>query len=57
MAGKTPMKPGRLVRRGAMVEVLLEAFAKAAALEPGDLSPPPIRDWVWWKNKEACLRR
>ncbi|NQV10375.1 MAG: hypothetical protein HQ527_04290 [Cyanobacteria bacterium] len=41
----------------AMVEVLLEASAKLGLrLSRADLlATPPIRDWVWWKNKEALL--
>jgi hypothetical protein len=41
----------------AMVEVLLEASAKLGlGLSRADLvNTPPIRDWIWWKNKEAVL--
>jgi hypothetical protein len=41
----------------AMVEVLLDASRKLGlGLSRNDLlSTPPIRDWVWWKNKEALL--
>ena len=28
------------------------AWASAAS---SCATPPPIRDWVWWKNKEAVL--
>ena len=41
----------------AMVEVLLEASNKLGlGLTRRDLlDTPPIRDWIWWKNKEALL--
>ena len=41
----------------AMVEVLLAASAKLGLrLSRADLlATPPIRDWIWWKNKEALL--
>jgi hypothetical protein len=41
----------------AMVDVLLEASAKLGlGLTRTDLvNTPPIRDWIWWKNKEAVL--
>ncbi|WP_315855790.1 hypothetical protein [Vulcanococcus limneticus] len=41
----------------AMVEVLLDASRKLGlGLSRGDLlSTPPIRDWIWWKNKEAVF--
>lgn len=41
----------------AMVEVLLEASGKLGlGLSREDLlNTPPIRDWIWWKNKEAVL--
>ncbi|MFM7652197.1 MAG: hypothetical protein ACKO5M_04610 [Vulcanococcus sp.] len=40
-----------------MVEVLLDASAKLGlGLTRPDLTrTPPIRDWLWWKNKEALL--
>jgi hypothetical protein len=40
-----------------MVEVLLEASRKLGlGLTRRDLQDtPPIRDWIWWKNKEALL--
>ena len=40
-----------------MVEVLLDASAKLGlGLSRAELTrTPPIRDWVWWKNKEALL--
>jgi len=41
----------------AMVEVLLDASRKLGlGLSRRDLlETPPIRDWIWWKNKEALL--
>jgi len=41
----------------AMVDVLLNASAKLGlGLSRSDLvNTPPIRDWIWWKNKEAVL--
>ena len=41
----------------AMLDVLLEASAKLGlGLSRADLqNTPPIRDWIWWKNKEALL--
>jgi hypothetical protein len=41
----------------AMLDVLLDASAKLGlGLSREQLaSTPPIRDWVWWKNKEALL--
>lgn len=40
-----------------MLEVLLNASAKLGlGLTRLELqNTPPIRDWVWWKNKEALL--
>jgi len=40
-----------------MLDVLLNASAKLGlGLSREDLqNTPPIRDWVWWKNKEALL--
>jgi len=40
-----------------MVEVLLDASRKLGlGLSRLDLlETPPIRDWIWWKNKEALL--
>jgi len=40
-----------------MVEVLLDASRKLGlGLTRRDLlETPPIRDWIWWKNKEALL--
>jgi hypothetical protein len=41
----------------AMLDVLLDASKKLGlGLTRQDLkTTPPIRDWVWWKNKEALL--
>ncbi len=41
----------------AMVEVLLGASNKLGlGLSRADLlRTPPIRDWIWWKNKEAVF--
>lgn len=41
----------------AMVEVLLDASNKLGlGLSRADLlRTPPIRDWIWWKNKEAVF--
>ena len=41
----------------AMLEVLLDASRKLGlGLSRQDLkTTPPIRDWIWWKNKEALL--
>ena len=41
----------------AMLDVLLDASAKLGlGLSRQQLADtPPIRDWVWWKNKEALL--
>ncbi|MCU0528213.1 MAG: hypothetical protein MUD04_01710 [Cyanobium sp. Prado107] len=40
-----------------MLDVLLDASAKLGlGLTREQLAnTPPIRDWVWWKNKEALL--
>lgn len=40
-----------------MVAVLLGASSKLGlALTRKDLmETPPIRDWIWWKNKEALV--
>ncbi|MEX1317297.1 MAG: hypothetical protein AB1Z22_09260 [Synechococcaceae cyanobacterium] len=40
-----------------MLDVLLDASAKLGlGLTRDQLArTPPIRDWVWWKNKEALL--
>jgi len=40
-----------------MVEVLLDASRKLGlGLTRNELlTTPPIRDWIWWKNKEALL--
>jgi len=41
----------------AMLDVLLNASAKLGlGLSRQELQDtPPIRDWVWWKNKEAVF--
>ncbi len=41
----------------AMLDVLLDASSKLGlGLTREQLAnTPPIRDWVWWKNKEALL--
>jgi hypothetical protein len=41
----------------AMLDVLLHASVKLGlGLSRSDLqNTPPIRDWIWWKNKEALL--
>jgi hypothetical protein len=41
----------------AMLDVLLDASARLGlGLTREQLrDTPPIRDWVWWKNKEAVL--
>ncbi len=41
----------------AMLDVLLDASAKLGlGLSRQQLADtPPIRDWVWWKNKQAML--
>ena len=41
----------------AMLDVLLNASAKLGlGLTRQELqNTPPIRDWVWWKNKEALF--
>jgi hypothetical protein len=40
-----------------MVDVLVDASRKLGlGLTREDLlNTPPIRDWIWWKNKEALL--
>jgi hypothetical protein len=40
-----------------MLDVLLDASARLGlGLSRDQLAnTPPIRDWVWWKNKEAVL--
>lgn len=40
-----------------MLEVLLEASQRLGlGLTRADLrDTPPIRDWIWWKNKEAVF--
>jgi hypothetical protein len=41
----------------AMLDVLLDASQRLGlGLSRADLrDTPPIRDWIWWKNKEAVL--
>lgn len=41
----------------AMLDVLLDASAKLGlGLSRRQLADtPPIRDWIWWKNKQALL--
>jgi hypothetical protein len=41
----------------AMLDVLLNASARLGlGLSRSELrDTPPIRDWIWWKNKEALL--
>ncbi len=41
----------------AMVNVLLEVSSRMGlGLTRDDLmKTPPIRDWIWWKNKEALV--
>ncbi len=41
----------------AMLEILLNASAELGLeLTRDDLTKnPPIRDWIWWKNKEALV--
>ena len=41
----------------AMLEILLESSSKMdLGLTREDfLRTPPIRDWIWWKNKDAPL--
>jgi hypothetical protein len=40
-----------------MLDVLLDASSRLGlGLDREDLrQTPPIRDWIWWKNKEAVL--
>jgi hypothetical protein len=41
----------------AMLDVLVDASSRLGlGLSREDLTrTPPIRDWIWWKNKEALL--
>lgn len=41
----------------AMLDVLVDASQRLGlGLTRGELrDTPPIRDWIWWKNKEAVL--
>ena len=47
----------RCVDSESMVEVLLAAASKLElGLTREDLTKtPPIRDWIWWKNKQALI--
>ena len=40
-----------------MVEILLDVSSRLGlGLTQDDLSKnPPIRDWIWWKNKQALV--
>tara|TARA_Y100001968_G_C19428510_1_gene755733 strand:+ start:2006 stop:2326 length:321 start_codon:yes stop_codon:yes gene_type:complete len=40
-----------------MIEILLNISSKLKiGLSRNDLTTtPPIRDWIWWKNKEAII--
>jgi hypothetical protein len=40
-----------------MLDVLVDASSRLGlGLDREDLRhTPPIRDWIWWKNKEAVL--
>ena len=40
-----------------MLDVLVDASSRLGlGLDREDLrQTPPIRDWIWWKNKEAVL--
>ena len=40
-----------------MIEILLNLSSKLKlGLSENDLiTTPPIRDWIWWKNKEALI--
>ena len=56
-AKRTNEALAKCVNGDEMVEVLLNASSKLGlGLTQADLTrTPPIRDWVWWKNKEAVL--
>jgi hypothetical protein len=56
-AKRTNEALARCVDGEGMVEVLLDASRKLGlGLTRRDLlETPPIRDWIWWKNKEALL--
>ena len=56
-AQRTNEAPSRCSDGEAMLEVLLDASKKLGlGLTRQDLkTTPPIRDWIWWKNKEALL--
>jgi hypothetical protein len=56
-AKRTNEALAKCVNGDQMVEVLLDASAKLGlGLSRAELTrTPPIRDWLWWKNKEALL--
>ena len=56
-AEKTNEALSQCVDGDALVEVLLSAATKLGlGLTRDDLTKtPPIRDWIWWKNKEALV--
>jgi hypothetical protein len=56
-ARRTNEALARCADSDAMVDVLLDASARLGlGLTREDLlRTPPIRDWIWWKNKEALL--
>ena len=56
-ARRTNVALARCGDGAAMVEVLLEASNKLGLGLTREelLTIPPIRDWIWWKNKEAVL--
>ena len=56
-AQKTNEALSRCSDGDAMVEILLGAAGKLKlGLTREDLvKTPPIRDWIWWKNKEALV--
>jgi hypothetical protein len=56
-AKRTNEALAKCVNGDQMVEVLLGASAKLGlGLTRAELTrTPPIRDWLWWKNKEALL--
>ncbi len=56
-AEKTNEKLSKCTDAEAMLDVLVDV-SKELGLELSreDLSKnPPIRDWIWWKNKEALV--
>jgi hypothetical protein len=56
-AKRTNEALARCVDGEAMLDVLLDASSRLGlGLTRWELeNTPPIRDWVWWKNKEAPL--